>query len=35
MTTEDLTELNVRVGLDQEDFDVVARDWLTEKGLLP
>ncbi|CAN5647941.1 ABC transporter substrate-binding protein [soil metagenome] len=35
MTTEDLTALNVRVGIDQEDFDVVARDWLTEKNLLP
>jgi osmoprotectant transport system substrate-binding protein len=35
MTTEDLTALNVRVGIDQEDFDVVALDWLTEKGLLP
>lgn len=35
MTTEDLTELNVRVGIDQEDFSVVARDWLQEKGLLP
>jgi osmoprotectant transport system substrate-binding protein len=35
MTTEDLTALNVRVGIDQENFDVVARDWLTEKGLLP
>jgi osmoprotectant transport system substrate-binding protein len=35
MTTEDLTELNVRVGIDQEDFDVVARDWLEENDLLP
>jgi osmoprotectant transport system substrate-binding protein len=35
MTTEDLIELNERVGIDQEDFEVVARDWLTEKGLLP
>jgi osmoprotectant transport system substrate-binding protein len=34
MTTEDLTALNVRVGVDQEDFAVVAKDWLTEKGLL-
>jgi osmoprotectant transport system substrate-binding protein len=34
MTTEDLTRLNVRVGIDQEDFDVVARDWLEERGLL-
>lgn len=35
MTTEDLTALNVRVGLDQEDFADVATDWLTENGLLP
>jgi osmoprotectant transport system substrate-binding protein len=35
LTTEELTELNVRVGLDQEDFAVVARDWLEEQGLLP
>lgn len=35
LTTEELTELNVRVGLDQEDFNVVAREWLTSNGLLP
>ncbi len=35
VTTEDLTALNVRVGLDQEDFADVATDWLTENGLLP
>ncbi|MEZ4595840.1 MAG: ABC transporter substrate-binding protein [Chloroflexota bacterium] len=35
ITTEDLTALNVRVGVDQEDVDVVARDFLTSKGLLP
>ena len=35
MTTEDLTALNVRVGVDQEDVDVVASDYLTSKGLLP
>jgi osmoprotectant transport system substrate-binding protein len=35
ITTEELTALNVRVGLDQEDLDVVARDFLTSKGLLP
>ncbi|CAN5825471.1 ABC transporter substrate-binding protein [soil metagenome] len=35
LTTEDLTELNVRVGLDQEDFEVVAREWLEEQGMLP
>lgn len=34
MTTEDLTALNVRVGLDQEDVADVATDWLTENGLL-
>ncbi len=34
ITTEDLTALNVRVGVDQEDVDVVARDFLTSKGLL-
>jgi osmoprotectant transport system substrate-binding protein len=35
ITTEELTALNVRVGLDQEDLDVVAREFLTSKGLLP
>ncbi len=35
ITTEDLTALNVRVGVDQEDVDVVAREFLTSKGLLP
>ena len=35
MTTEELTELNVRVGVEQEDFGPVARDWLTEHDLLP
>lgn len=35
MSTDDLIALNVRVGLDQEDFDTVATDWLTEEGLLP
>lgn len=35
LTTEELTELNVRVGLDQEDYDDVAREWLEESGLLP
>ncbi|HWH24489.1 MAG TPA: ABC transporter substrate-binding protein [Candidatus Limnocylindria bacterium] len=35
MTTDQLTELNIRVGVEQEDFAPVARDWLTEKGLLP
>jgi osmoprotectant transport system substrate-binding protein len=35
MDTETLTELNVRVGVDQEDYEDVANDWLTENGLLP
>ena len=35
ITTEELTALNVRVGVDQEDVDVVATDFLTSKGLLP
>lgn len=35
ITTEELTALNVRVGVNQEDLDVVARDFLTSKGLLP
>jgi osmoprotectant transport system substrate-binding protein len=34
ITTEDLTALNVRVGVNNEDVDVVARDYLTSKGLL-
>ncbi len=34
MTTEELTALNVRVGLEQEDFGDVATDWLTENELL-
>ncbi len=35
ISTEELTALNVRVGIDQEDVDVVARDFLTSKGLVP
>jgi osmoprotectant transport system substrate-binding protein len=35
ITTEDLTALNVRVGVNNEDLDVVAREYLTSKGLLP
>jgi len=35
LSTEELTELNARVGIDQEDFAVVAGDWLAEEGLLP
>ncbi|MCY7417039.1 MAG: ABC transporter substrate-binding protein [Chloroflexi bacterium] len=34
ITTEDLTALNVRVGVNNEDLDVVAREYLTSKGLL-
>ena len=35
MTTELLMQLNLRVGVDQEDFDVVAREWLQDKDLVP
>ncbi|MFN8518317.1 MAG: ABC transporter substrate-binding protein [Chloroflexota bacterium] len=35
ITTEELTALNVRVGVNNEDVDVVAADFLTSKGLLP
>lgn len=35
MTTEALTALNVRVGVDQEDYDAVATEWLMEEDLLP
>jgi len=35
ITTEDLIALNQRTDVDQEDLDVVARDYLTSKGLLP
>ena len=34
ITTEDLTALNVRVGVNNEDLDVVAREYLVSKGLL-
>ncbi len=34
MTTEALTELNRRVGIELEDADAVATDWLTENGFL-
>ena len=34
ITTEDLTALNVRVGVNNEDLDVVAREYLISKGLL-
>jgi osmoprotectant transport system substrate-binding protein len=35
ITTDDLIALNQRTDVDQEDVDVVARDFLTAKGLLP
>jgi osmoprotectant transport system substrate-binding protein len=34
MTTEELTRLGVLVAVDQKDIEDVARDWLTEQGLL-
>jgi osmoprotectant transport system substrate-binding protein len=34
ITTEELTKLNARVELDKEDPETVARDWLTQQGLL-
>ena len=34
ITTEELTALNVRVGVNNEDLDVVAREYLISKGLL-
>ncbi|MFP3915281.1 MAG: ABC transporter substrate-binding protein [Actinomycetota bacterium] len=34
MSTEDLTELNRRFDIEQEDADAIAADWLTENGLL-
>jgi osmoprotectant transport system substrate-binding protein len=34
ITTEEITALNAKVDLDQEDADKVATDWLTQKGLL-
>ena len=34
MTTETLTELNQRVGVDQEDYEDVASEWLAENGLI-
>lgn len=35
ITTEELIRLNERVSVDQEDFDAVASEWLTENDLLP
>ncbi|MGD2051483.1 MAG: ABC transporter substrate-binding protein [Acidimicrobiia bacterium] len=34
LTTEDLTQLNERVGYNGEDPDEVATDWLSEQGLV-
>lgn len=34
MTTEELTRLGVLVAVDQKDIEDVAKDWLTEQGLL-
>ena len=34
MTTEELTRLGVQVAVDQKDIEDVAKDWLTEQGLL-
>jgi osmoprotectant transport system substrate-binding protein len=33
LTTEELIELNRRQGVDQEDPDVVAKDWLEDNDL--
>ena len=32
LTTEDLTALGVKVAVDQQDIDVVAKDWLDREG---
>lgn len=34
MTTEELTGLGVKVGVDNEDITDVAKQWLTDQGLL-
>ncbi len=34
LTTEQLTELNRRVGIELEDADAVATDWLTKNGFI-
>ncbi len=34
MTTEELTKLGVKVGVDNEDVADVAKQWLTDQGLL-
>lgn len=34
MTTDELTKLGVKVAVDQEDIEDVAKTWLTDQGLL-
>jgi osmoprotectant transport system substrate-binding protein len=34
MTTDELTKLGVKVGVDNEDLEDVAKQWLTDNGLL-
>ena len=34
MTTDELTKLGVKVGVDNEDVGDVAKQWLTDNGLL-
>jgi osmoprotectant transport system substrate-binding protein len=34
LTTEELTELNRQFGIDKEDADAVATEWLTTEGLI-
>lgn len=34
LTTDELTKLNVRVSVNQESFDDVARQWLADNGLV-
>jgi osmoprotectant transport system substrate-binding protein len=34
ITTEELTKLNAQVDVDKKDPESVARDWLTQQGLI-
>ena len=34
LTTEELTKLGVEVAVDQKDVADVAKEWLTDEGLL-
>ena len=34
LTTEDLTAMNARADLDQEDPALIAEEWLTDNGFL-